>query len=271
MPSAPKLYGIVGHPLGHSLSPVLHNAGFARVGWPGSYHVWPVAPERLGDFVSAVRLLPVHGASVTIPHKEAVLPLLDHVTPRARRVGAVNTLYWESDALCGDNTDVLGFLAPLCGQPAARQALVLGAGGAARGALEALREHGVARVGITNRNAAKAQALAREFGAECIPWEERADTGADMIINATPLGMHGARQEETPLPLEGFVGAGLAYDLVYNPLETRLLREARSAGWRVQDGLDMLVAQGLAQFALWTGQALDPAWGRALLLEALHA
>lgn len=264
-----KLYGIVGHPLGHTLSPLLHNAGFDRVGWPGKYFAWPIPPDRLAAFIDAVRLLPVQGVSVTIPHKEAVLPLLDHVTPCARKVGAVNTLFWQDGALCGDNTDVPGFLVPLDDRPRPRTALVLGAGGAARGVLAALGRLGVPRIRIATRNAAKAQELAAEFGAEALAWEKRALESADMIINATPLGMRGARQDESPFPSDGFAGTGLAYDLVYNPLETRFLREARAAGWQTQDGLDMLVGQGLAQFALWTGTQLDAAWARALLANAL--
>lgn len=225
-----KLYGIVGHPLGHSLSPRLHNAGFARTGWPGAYFAWPVPPERLPDFINTVRLLPVHGVSVTIPHKEAVIPLLDRLTPRARAVGAVNTLYWDGDALCGDNTDVPGFLAPLQNHPPITAALVLGAGGAARGVLAALRERNIPRIAVANHNADKAATLAAAFDAEALPWAERGLWGADMVVNATPLGMRGARLEETPFPAQGFTGQGLAYDLVYNPLETRFLREATLAG-----------------------------------------
>ena len=127
------LYGVTGWPLGQSLSPLLHNTGFQALRLPAAYARWEVPPEKLPAFVESVRLLHIRGCSVTIPHKVALTPLLDAVSPLARQVGAVNTLYWQDDALCGHNTDVAGFLAPLAGLPLDRgDALLLGAGGAAR-------------------------------------------------------------------------------------------------------------------------------------------
>lgn len=267
------LCGIIGHPLSHSLSPFLHTWAFARAGWPGVYLSWPVPPGHAEDFMRAVRLLRIHGVSVTIPHKEAAASLLDRVSPRARAAGAVNTLYRdENHGLCGENTDIHGFLAPLRRRAPARRALVLGAGGAARAVLAGLKEWGAASIGIANRNGGKARTLAGEFAVEAVEWERRAAWGADMLINATPLGMSGGEIEATPFPAEAFRGSGLAYDLVYNPLETRFLREAGIAGWEVQDGLDMFVEQGLEQFRLWTGQCLPEdcrSEVRALLLKEL--
>lgn len=262
------LYGIIGHPLGHSLSPLLHNWGFELLKLDGVYLPWPLEPEKLPDFLTAVRALPIRGVSVTIPHKQAVLPLLDRVSERARRVGAVNTLYWDGDALCGENSDVLGFLAPLRGRTFA-EALVLGAGGAARAVLAGLAELGVPRVRLANRTAARARELAAEFGVEAAPWEERAAGGADLVINTSPLGMRGEREGETPLTRDDFSGRGLAYDLVYNPLRTRFLAEADAAGWETQDGLSMFVEQGRAQFRLWTGRDLPADRARELLRTAL--
>lgn len=282
MPAPEHLYGIIGYPLGHSLSPLLHSWGFARTGWPGAYFAWPVPPADTADFIRAARLLPVHGASVTIPHKESVLPLLDSVSPRAARMGAVNTLFWRDGALCGENTDVHGFMAPLrarmtsaCGDAAKRaifeSALVLGAGGAARAVIAGLQELGVPRIHIANRHPGKAEILARHFGVETLPWEERAALGAQCVVNTTPLGMHGAHAEDSPFPVAGFTGDGLAYDLVYNPLHTRFLRDARAAGWAVQDGLDMFAAQGVEQFRIWTGRALPVRDAREMLLQHLRA
>lgn len=262
------LYGIIGHPLEHSLSPALHNWGFARTGWPAAYYRWPVPPAGLGEMIRACRALPIHGLSVTLPHKQAVMPLLDTLTPAAREVGAVNTLYWEEGRLVGHNTDLAGFLAPLRALSALPDsALVLGAGGAARAALAGLRALELGKVGVCARSPGKAQALARDFGVEFVPWEERAQHTARLLVNATPLGLHGELATASPWP--AFAGRGIAYDLVYNPLETRFLRDAHAAGWQTLDGLDMLVAQGVEQFRLWTGHTLENAAARAALLPLL--
>ncbi|UZP66418.1 shikimate dehydrogenase [Desulfovibrio mangrovi] len=250
-----KLYGIIGHPLGHTMSPALHNWGFERCGIAAAYMAFPTPPEKLADFIAAFRTLPLSGASVTIPHKETVMPLLDGITPLAQTVGAVNTLFWDKGRLMGDNTDITGFLSPLR-QHADRigSALVLGAGGAAKAVLAGLRELGVADVGIANRSQERAVAVAEPFGATVVPWEERTAVKADLIINSTPLGMSGDKVEETPCPQAAFAGrSGIAYDLVYNPLRTRFLAEAEAAGWQTLDGLHMFAAQGMEQFRIWTG------------------
>ena len=276
-----ELYGITGWPLGHSLSPRLHNWGFGLKDLPGVFMAWPVPAGGMAAFVQAVRTLNVRGCCVTIPHKEAVLPLLDRVSARALAVGAVNTLYWEGERLCGDNTDVQGFAEPLRHRAAKgqswRRALVLGAGGAARAVLAALAELRTAgcvgEILLTNRHAERTQELAAHFAVLPLAWEEREAAGADLLINTTPLGMSGEQVQHSPVSARAF-GAwarGLAYDLVYNPLQTTFLREARAAGWDTQDGLDMFVGQGLAQFALWTGTTLPAQGARAVLEEALQA
>ena len=272
-----QLYGITGYPLGHSLSPRLHNWGFAQQELSAVFLAWPVPPQEVEDFVRAVRVLDIRGACVTIPHKESVLPLLDRVSDRARRVGAVNTLHWDGEMLCGENTDVDGFMAPLQAAGATftpQRVLVLGAGGAARAVLAGLYEmygqgDSMPRVAVSNRHADKAQTLAQDFGVGIVDWDARHHWQADMVVNTTPLGMRGAAEAQTPFEAQGFQGQGLAYDLVYNPLETRFLREAQGAGWAVQDGLSMFVAQGLAQFRLWTGRELSVEAARTLLLAAL--
>jgi shikimate dehydrogenase len=267
-----KLYGITGSPLGHSLSPALHNWALEQAGIAGAYLAWPLEAGRMPDFVNAVRTLNIRGVSVTIPHKESILPLLDGLTARARALGAVNTLYWDTNGLCGDNTDVDGFIAPLRGR-AFGSALVLGAGGAARAVLAGLRELGLPAVAVCNRNGERARNLAEEFGIRHTDWEDRAAYEADLVINATPLGMRGAHEGESPLPPEAFArrhaGPRMAYDLVYTPLTTRFLAEAEAAGWQAQDGLAMFVAQAQAQFRLWTGQDFPEADARALLLREL--
>lgn len=269
-----QLYGIIGYPLGHSQSPRVHNSAFQAQMLDKVYMAWPTAPEHLPAFMAAVRALPIAGLSVTIPHKESIIPLLDAITPAAQQVGAVNTVFWRDGALCGHNTDMAGFMAPLQGKKFAK-ALVLGAGGAARAVLAGLQALGCTNVFVTNRTLATAMALAHAFQDEIklhvVPWEERTTVRADIIINATPLGMRGEAMGQTPYPALAFAGSerGLAYDLVYNPLHTRFLQEAAAAGWAVQDGLDMFVAQADEQFRLWTQQSLDKDATRRLVLESL--
>ncbi|MCL2123650.1 MAG: shikimate dehydrogenase [Desulfovibrionaceae bacterium] len=267
-----QLYGITGYPLGHSVSPVLHNWALAQAGIAGAYLAWPLPAGRMPDLVKAVRTLHIQGVSVTIPHKEAVMPLLDSLTARARALGAVNTLYWDNGGLCGDNTDVDGFVTPLRGRAFAG-ALVLGAGGAARAALAGLREFGVPDVAVCNHNKERAQKLAEEFGVRHADWEDRSTYEADLVINATPLGMRGTHEGRNPLPPEAFTQRHakprMAYDLIYTPLTTRFLAEAEAAGWQTQDGLAMFIAQAQAQFRLWTGREFSEADARTLLLREL--
>jgi shikimate dehydrogenase len=270
-PFPTRLFGIIGHPLGHSLSPLLHNWGFGHFGLPGVYMAWPVEAGRAGDFMTAVRVLGIEGVSVTIPHKAAVMEHVDEVTDRARSVGAVNTLFWQDGKLWGENTDVAGFVAPLRelgGLPG--EALVLGGGGAARAAVAGLRELGVPGIFVSNRTAVRAEALARDFGAGCVAWDKRADHAGGLVVNATPLGMLGENAGRSPMPT-GSVGEGaVAYDLVYNPHETVFLRDAAAAGARTVPGLEMFFGQAVAQFRLWTGLTLPRAEGMALLRKALY-
>lgn len=250
-----KLYAIIGHPLGHTMSPALHNSGFNMFSLPSVYMAFPTPPEKLADFMAAFRTLPIYGASVTIPHKETVMEYVDKITPRAAKVGAVNTLFWKDNILVGDNTDVLGFIAPLVQEELSfRHALVLGAGGAAKAVLAGLHEVNVRNVTICNRTAERAKNLAEQFAVEYVDWENRGSVEADLVINTTPMGMSGEHIEKTPYPLEMFHNEGVAYDLVYNPLETTFLREAKKAGWNTIDGLHMFAAQGAEQFRLWTGK-----------------
>ena len=274
------LCGIIGHPLGQSLSPLLHNWGFSRLGIAGRYFAWPQTPEALPAFISAVRTLPVAGVSVTIPHKERCIPLLDGLTPEARAVGAVNTLFWRDSLLLGHNTDLEGFMRPLQGLPPCACALVLGAGGAARAVVAALQALGISQIVVAARDPAKAMPLVQDFGCSVVPWEQRgavrpSASGGLWVINTTPLGMTGKAPDQNPCPAELLAlgdksGNCLAYDLIYNPLQTHFLAQAQAAGWAVQDGLMMFVAQGAAQFRLWTGHDLPLDEARALVLEALQ-
>lgn len=258
-----KLFGIIGHPLSHTLSPVLHNWGFRELGIPASYHVWDTPPDKLPAFMAALRTLPIHGASVTIPHKEAIMPLVDRLTENARLIGAVNTLYWEEEKLWGDNTDVTGFMAPLVErnvQPGT--ALILGAGGAARAALCGLHQAGWS-ICISSRTQARTDRLAHSVNAAQIPWSDRHAMRPDLLVNTTPLGMSGPFRGLSPWK-ESLTGIGLVYDLIYNPKLTPLLAQASRDGVPILHGLPMFAHQGLAQFERWTGHRFDIP--RALLL-----
>lgn len=265
-----KIHGIIGWPLGHTLSPALHNHGFSSLGIDAHYEAWPTRPEELPSFMERVRTEPIHGLSVTIPHKRAVMNYLDGMTDRARAVGAVNTLYWHEGRLMGENTDVIGLAAPL------RQldslpgtALILGSGGAARAAAAALCELAVPTVRIANRTRTKADVIAHDFSIVAVDWDQRMETAPGLIINTTPLGMSGDFQSSTPWDADRFSPGTIVYDIVYNPLRTRLLQEAEAADCMVIEGLEMFLHQGLAQFHLWTGQHMDEAEARQLLLDQL--
>lgn len=267
-----KSYGIIGWPLGHTMSPTLHNWGFGELDMEASYAAWPVSPDDLSSFMGQVRTRPISGLSVTIPHKQTVMEHLDSVSDRATQVGAVNTLYWKDNTLCGENTDVLGFIAPLRSlDQHPDSALVLGAGGAARAVIVGLKELGIHSIGVTNRTFYKAEKLAEEFNIECIDWEARTTASWGLVCNTTPLGMSGDLEALSPWPADAFTPDMVAYDIVYNPLETRFLREAKTAGCGTFSGLEMFLHQGLAQFRLWTGLDMDETGARALLLDALKS
>jgi len=266
-----RVFGIIGWPLGHTMSPTLHNWGFDQLKVDAHYEVWPLEPADLPGFIEKVRKQPISGLSVTIPHKQAIMALLDTITPRAAAVGAVNTVYWEDGHLVGENTDVLGVVAPL--QALATlpdSALVLGAGGAARAAVAGFLELGIREVAVSNRTMSKGEALAADFNISCVPWRNRMDSPWQLICNTTPLGMSGKNEHLSPWESDRFAPGAVAYDVVYNPLRTRFLAQATQAGCATISGLDMFLHQGLAQFRLWTGLAMDTTAARELLLRALQ-
>lgn len=270
-PLPEELYGVIGWPLGQSLSPLVHNTGFRALGIPAVYLRWEVPPERLDVFMEALRLLNIRGCSVTIPHKQAVMPFLDVMSEAATLAGAANTLYWKDEALCGDNTDVAGFLAPLESVPLERMdALLLGAGGAAHAVAAALRLRGCRQVRVATPGNRRHLELAERFGFTPVAWAERHAAPAGLVINATPLGMHGKHEDETPYDFAQApqVPGGVAYDIVYNPAKTRFLREAAAAGRRCIDGVAMFFGQADAQFRIWTGRPL-PDVAREALVAAL--
>lgn len=258
------IYGVIGWPVGHSLSPRMQNAALRAAGLDAVYVAFAVAPGDLRTALAGLRAAGVAGVNLTVPHKEEAARLATSLTPEARRAGAVNTIAFREGGVEGHNTDGLGFLRAaerLVGSLAGRRVLVLGAGGAGRGVAAALVAAG-AGVRIANRTLDKAAALARELAlpeAAAVAWEGAALTAAAaesaLVVNASSAGMGG--KGEIPLHFAPFVGAAArpaVVDLVYAPLETAFLRDARSAGLLTQDGLAMLAGQGELAFEFWHRQ-----------------
>ncbi len=247
------VYGIIGNPVGHSLSPRMHNAAFTALKLNKIYVAFP-APEAKAA-VAAIRALGIAGASVTIPHKQAVIAGLDWVDPVAARIGAVNTIVRQEGRLLGYNTDWLGANQALSRELplAGAEILLLGAGGSARAIGFGLKEAG-AKVILASRSPAKGQELADQLSCPWLPLTEAGEQRAAALINATSVGM-APGADQSPLAAAALANFPVVMDIVYSPLETRLLREARAAGCRGIDGLQMLLHQGAAQFELWTGSA----------------
>jgi shikimate dehydrogenase len=255
-----QLVGVLGYPVRHSLSPVMHNAAFRHLGLNWVYLAFEVSPESLPDALRGMRALGIRGLNLTIPHKEAAVALVDALTPAAQAIGAVNTLYWHEGQLIGDNTDAEGFLRALqaVGWQPGGHALVLGAGGSARAVLYALKQAGC-RVAIANRTLARAQPLQRAFGADqVLPLQFEAlrplMPAVQLVVNCTSLGMEPDSEAMPPAPLDALPSEAWVCDLVYRPVQTRLLQAAHQRGLRTVDGLGMLVHQGALAFERWTGQ-----------------
>ncbi|MEK6287568.1 MAG: shikimate dehydrogenase [Acidobacteriota bacterium] len=255
-----SITGIIGSPVAHSASPAMHNRAFAELDLDFVY--LPFEVEDLAEFFHrfirpATREIDwdFRGLSVTIPHKSAVIPLLDEADRAAREVGAVNTVVVREGMLTGYNTDVQGAMEPLEKVYAleGESCAVIGAGGAARAVIYGLVERG-ARVGVFARNPEKARALPEAFGVLVSPIEALQSSDARVVINTTPVGMRGHSEGSSPVPGAWLRSRRIAYDLVYNPFETRFLADARAAGCQTISGLEMLVAQAALQFELWTGR-----------------
>jgi 3-dehydroquinate dehydratase/shikimate dehydrogenase len=263
-----KIYGVIASPIGHSLSPALHNRAFRRRRLNACYVPFRVEPGQLEDFLALVKYLDVQGFSVTIPHKQEILKHLDEVDPLAARIGAVNTVRVDAGKLCGANTDVAGVLNPLEKKITIKgsRVLVAGAGGAARAAVFDLADKG-AKVSVSARDFAKASALAKAAGVSAAPWDGLAAERFDVLIQATPVGMH---PDEAGSLFPEEIPGDLVFDMVYNPLETTLLRHARQQGKQIIPGLEMFLEQAMAQFELWTGSKAPRTTMRDAVLEVLQ-
>ncbi|MGE0724728.1 MAG: shikimate dehydrogenase [Alphaproteobacteria bacterium] len=256
-----RLAGVMGWPVGHSRSPRLHGWWLERYGIDGAYVPLAVRPERVVEAVRALPLLGFAGCNLTVPHKELVLPAIDAIDPLARRIGAVNTVVVGADGtLEGFNTDAYGFIESLReARPDWRAdrgpAVVIGAGGAARAVVAALHDAGAPAVRIVNRTAGRAAALAADLGGSAVDWPDRTDAlaGAALLVNTTTQGMAG--EPALDLDLAGLPRDALVADIVYVPLETPLLADARRRGNPTVDGLGMLLHQARPGFERWFGRA----------------
>ena len=257
--------GIIGFPIGHSLSPVFQQAALDHLKLDAIYSTWEIDQRDLGAFIDGLRSPDIKGINVTVPHKEAVLPLLDHVDEWALQAGAVNTIVNRGGPLYGYNTDGMGFIkglrhnAPFELQN--KTVLIIGAGGSARGVVRALANESVGNIIIANRTLSRAQSLSTlSIGlgvpaqAISLDWQELslASVQSELIVNCTSVGMaHTSEFGLSPLLLQQISPNSVVYDLVYNPIETQLLKEAVRAGAAVISGIKMLVYQGAASFELW--------------------
>jgi shikimate dehydrogenase len=285
-----KLLGVIGHPVEHSLSPVMHNAAIAALSATEGEQVdyvylpFPVKPEGLSAAVAGFEAVGLCGFNITIPHKQSIVAFLDEVSPVARAVGAVNTVWRTPTGWAGTNTDVEGFLAPLRARDRpwkGTQATILGAGGAARAIVAGCAELGCEAIVVVGRDRAKLDIFARSWAESPIAiaplstrlWEDLPAVLAqtDLLVNATPVGMH-PQVDRTPVEaslLAQLPAEAIVYDLIYTPNPTRLLREARQVGAVAIDGLEMLVQQGAAALQLWLNRPVPVDVMRRSLQEHL--
>lgn len=269
--------GLIGYPLGHSLSPKIHAAALNACNLQGNYSLFPIPPEdkpALQTLLNRVRAGEIRGLNVTIPHKQNIIEFMDELTPTAQVIGAVNTIYMRGDKLIGDNTDAPGFLSDLNRVIGNRElgigksAIVLGAGGSARAVVYALASESW-KVTIAARRIEQAEQLANSFPTHHFPLTtfDLQPLTFDLIVNTTPLGMT-PNTESSPLPENlSLPTNAFVYDLVYNPRETKLVRDARAQGLNASTGLGMLIEQAALAFEKWTGH--NPP--RDLLYQAVES
>jgi len=278
-------FGLFGHPVKHSLSPVMHGASFQSLGLRAEYVCFDVPPEELAARLEACRREGFDGLNVTIPHKEAAVPLMGRLDPSARLFGAVNTVRFDAKGCTGFNTDATGFLTDLKGSrdvtPEGRRVLILGCGGAGRALAIACAREGALGIGLADLIASKAEVVAEEIkvrlpdavsqldvlSAESEVWT-RYSRECDLIVHCTSAGLHA--NDAPPLPPEAFHEGQLLYDLVYTSRVTPTMRSAQTAGADALNGAGMLVHQGAAAFTIWTGLEADTAAMRAALEARIY-
>ena len=274
-----RLYGVLGHPVRKSLSPAMHNAGFRALGINAVYVAFPLDPTRFDTGVRGLRAVEVAGFNLTVPHKTAILPLLDHITPEARIVGAVNTVRCDAQGMHGTNTDGEGYLRAVAEElslaPQGKRVLLLGAGGAARGIAHSLLAAAVGELIIANRSPDKAVALAAELAVVLpdarvrgVGLDAVAGLAPDLLINATTVGMGDG---QSPVELARIGVREAVSDIVYTPAHTPLLAQAETLGLPHANGIGMLLHQGGLAFEFWTGQDAPVEVMRRALLAGLAA
>ncbi|AFW93699.1 shikimate dehydrogenase [Anabaena sp. 90] len=268
-----QLLGVIGHPVSHSLSPLMHNAALAKLGLDYVYLPFPVAPENLERAIAGFASIGVVGFSITIPHKQAILPLLSEISPIAQAIGAVNTVTRQGDNWVGTNTDVAGFIAPLQTTYhqdwSQKKAVILGNGGAARAVVAGCIQLGLAEIHVVGRNLQKLQAFTQSWQNspfadkfQVHEWQELPNLlhQANLLVNTTPMGMY-PHVDESPLSSQemGYLpGDAIVYDLIYIPKPTKFLHLAEKQGAIMIDGLEMLVQQGAAALKIWLQQETVP-------------
>lgn len=252
---ATRLAGVIGWPVRHSVSPAIHNAAFDALGLDWCYLALPVPPGRAGEAIAGMDALGIEGLSVTMPHKAPVAAVVDRLTGDAASLGAVNCVFRDGDTLVGDNTDGGGFVDSLLDagvEPDGMTCVVVGAGGAGRAVVRGLVAAGAGRVVVVNRRRDRATQAASLAGGRGAVGDPSSVAGADLVVNATPLGM--GDDARSPIDVETLADGAVVADLVYHPRVTPLLAAAEAAGHRTVGGLGMLVHQAARAFARWTGE-----------------
>jgi len=276
-----KLLGVIGDPVQHSLSPVMHNAAIAQLGVDYVYLPLPVKPVDLGAAIAGFQAIGLCGFNITLPHKQAILKWLADISPPAMAIGAVNTVWWGHQGWQGTNTDVIGFLKPLPAQNwQGQEVLILGHGGSARAVVAACTELGCGKIHVVGRRSEGIDQFLQSWQMSSLQpplvghlWPDLAKVLGQvaLVVNTTPIGM--ARQADaTPLDeaqIQQLPAAAVVYDLIYTPRPTRLLQLAAQRGLQTQDGLEMLVQQGAAALEIWLGQPVPVATMRQAALQAL--
>ncbi len=271
-----RVIAIFGDPIEHTLSPYMHNAAFKALSLEFVYVPFKVEKEKIGEALSAMKLFSFAGANITIPHKESVIEYLDEVDEMAKRIGAVNTLVNKDGRLFGYNTDIYGFSHSLKEVGfSGKKAYIIGAGGAARSVFLGLCSMSISEIYIFNRDIRRAKRLVEELSPafpeikvfiESFSNIRNSNFDTDIVINATSLGLNG---ENLPIPWNRVEGDPIFYDLIYNPIETPFIKEAKRRGYKAISGLDMLVLQGIESFRLWTGKKPPKDLMKKVVLEKL--
>jgi shikimate dehydrogenase len=281
------LFGLIAHPVHHSLSPIMHNAAFVELGLNHYYQAFDIHPDQLESAIQGIRALGIRGVNVSIPHKENVIPLLDDIDDEARVIGAVNTIIHLRDGrLKGYNTDGAGYVQSLQAETGITlpqtETLLLGAGGAAKGIAVYLLKNGCSQLTITNRTGGKASELALQLEkyiqqqglkgrVHTIDWSEASQQSSSyqLIINTTPIGMW-PHSDQAPIALKDINQNSIVSDIVYNPLTTQFLKEAEKQGARIHQGLGMFIYQGALAFEFFTGKQAPVNRMRAVVIERLQ-